>query len=67
MVSKIWISALVFKFLYTSADIPECSLHLDNCSQICIEEQGGYGCSCRIGYTLKSDKSSCAGNISSQI
>ena len=32
------------------SDIDECSLHTDDCAQICTNTVGSYVCSCRPGY-----------------
>ena len=34
----------------TLADINECDEHLSNCEQLCINDDGGYHCSCYPGY-----------------
>ena len=31
-------------------DIDECALHNANCSQVCINLEGGYMCECSPGY-----------------
>ena len=33
-----------------------------NCSQICIEEEGSFSCSCFPGYELQDDLATCEGN-----
>ena len=48
---------------YDVLDVPECALHLNNCSQICTEEVGGYNCSCYSGYILGSDGFDCDGKL----
>ena len=32
-----------------------------NCSQICVNTEGSFECSCRVGYVLGSDGTSCLG------
>ena len=34
---------------------------MDNCSQVCTNTEGGFTCSCRDGYTLGEDGTSCEG------
>ena len=48
---------------FYSTDIDECSLEIDNCTQICLDTQGSYSCSCRDGYTLDSDGRDCNGTF----
>ena len=42
-------------------DINECLSNMDNCSQVCTNTEGGFTCSCRDGYTLGEDGTSCEG------
>jgi len=41
----------------------ECQDGLHNCSQVCIEIQGGFTCSCYGGYELSKDGVSCKGIV----
>ena len=42
-------------------DINECEADNGNCSQICVNTEGSFECSCRVGYVLGSDGTSCSG------
>lgn len=42
-------------------DIDECQEDTDGCSQLCINNDGSFTCSCNSGYRLKSDKKTCEG------
>ena len=33
-----------------------------NCSQICVEEEGSFNCSCYPGYGLQEDRANCTGS-----
>ena len=33
-----------------------------NCSQICVELEGSFNCSCYSGYELQQDRATCKGN-----
>jgi len=46
---------------YVIADVNECSLNRDRCSQICHNTPGSYSCSCQNGYNLASDGRTCNG------
>ena len=43
------------------ADINECLLGTDLCSQTCSNTVGSYTCGCNTGYTLNSDGQMCDG------
>jgi len=43
------------------ADVRECSIGTHNCSQVCVEQTGGFKCGCLDGYELQEDKISCEG------
>ena len=43
-------------------DIRNCLIGDHNCSQICVELEGSFSCSCYYGYNLQEDKANCAGN-----
>ena len=43
------------------SDIKECSIGTHNCSQLCIELDGGYRCGCYDGYDLEKDGITCKG------
>ena len=40
-------------------DIDECERNIDSCTQICINTNGSFQCSCISGYNLSSDRKSC--------
>ena len=42
-------------------DIMECTDGLHNCSQVCVEREGEFGCACYGGYDLLEDGISCEG------
>ena len=44
-------------------DIRNCLIGDHNCSQICVELEGSFGCSCFSGYELQEDKANCAGKL----
>ena len=43
-------------------DIFNCMINLHNCSQICVEVESSFNCSCYPGYELQLDGISCEGN-----
>ena len=43
-------------------DIPNCMINDHNCSQICVEVEGSFNCSCYIGYELQEDRANCTGS-----
>ena len=51
----------IFSSTSFSLDINECNTNNGGCSQICTNTQGSRVCSCRTGYTLASDGTSCEG------
>ena len=44
-------------------DIGECLIGIHNCSQLCVELDGGYECNCYDGYELRDDGVSCEGIV----
>ena len=44
-----------------NSDVIECDEDNGSCSQICINTEGSYECSCRNGYVLDSDGHNCSG------
>ena len=46
---------------YIHADIDECYLEADGCTQLCTNTPGSFRCGCNMGYQLISDNKSCAG------
>ena len=50
------------KLLYAiHSDIGECLIGTHNCSQLCIELDGGYECDCSEGYEVLDDEITCEG------
>ena len=45
------------------SDIGECLIGIHNCSQLCMELNGGYECGCSNGYELEEDRVTCEGSI----
>ena len=45
--------------LLTSVDIDECTLNIDDCDQLCVNDNGSYHCECYDGYFR--DENSCVG------
>ncbi|CAG2220240.1 unnamed protein product [Mytilus edulis] len=41
------------------SDINECHLGTHNCQQLCTNTNGSFTCSCRTGYTLNNDQTTC--------
>ena len=39
----------------------ECMMDGHNCSQICVELEGSFKCSCYSGYKLQEDEVTCEG------
>ena len=37
-------------------------INAHNCSQLCVEVEGSFNCSCYPGYELQQDRVSCKGN-----
>ena len=42
-------------------DILNCMINDHNCSQICVEVEGSFNCSCYSGYELQENRVTCAG------
>ena len=43
-------------------DILNCMNNDHNCTQICVEVEGSFNCSCFPGYELEEDGVTCTGN-----
>ena len=41
----------------------ECLTETDNCDHLCINNEGGFDCSCQPGYRLDFDQHSCEGRF----
>ena len=46
---------------FVTLDIMECKGGTHNCSQICIEQEGGFSCACFDNFMLLEDGVSCHG------
>ena len=44
------------------SDILNCIINHHNCTQICVELEGSFNCSCYSGYKLQQDGATCEGN-----
>ena len=42
-------------------DILNCMINDHNCSQLCVEVEGSFNCSCYPGYELQEDGVTCTG------
>ena len=42
-------------------DIDECTLNIDDCNQLCVNDIGSYHCECYDGYIRGTNSSSCVG------
>ena len=42
-------------------DILNCMINDHNCTQICVEVEGSFSCSCYPGYELQDDGATCEG------
>ena len=51
--------------MYDYIDINECSMNNGGCSQLCINANGNYSCSCYSGYELKNSYN-CFGKLPTQ-
>ena len=47
-------------------DINECIANTNNCSQVCVNNDGGFTCSCKEGYRLANDRISCEGTLATE-
>ena len=43
-------------------DILNCMINDHNCTQICVEVEGSFNCSCYPGYELQEDEATCTGS-----
>ena len=50
-----------FTLLLNVIDIVDCVAGKNNCSQICLEQPGGFNYTCLPGYVLQEDGISCEG------
>ena len=42
-------------------DIDECTLNIDDCDQLCVNDIGSYHCECHTGYFRDNNLLSCIG------
>lgn len=57
-----WNTFKVFSIiLFHSSDLNECELSTSPCEQGCVNTEGSFNCTCRPGYFLNEDKTSCTG------
>ena len=52
----------LLNILYFILDIPNCMINDHNCTQVCVELEGSFNCSCYSGYQLQQDRATCEGN-----
>ena len=52
----------LLNILYVILDIPNCMINDHNCTQVCVELEGSFNCSCYAGYQLQQDRATCEGN-----
>ena len=48
------------KYVVISSDINECAMN-NPCNHQCHNEPGSFSCSCRVGYRLAADGTTCDG------
>ncbi len=51
---------MIILLSYMYIDINECEEDAHNCTDVCVNVQGGFECACNQGYTL-ADTTSCTG------
>ena len=49
-------------YIRTYVDILNCMMNDQNCSQVCVEVEGSFNCSCFPGYELEQDRVLCKGS-----
>ena len=52
----------LLNILHVILDIPNCMINDHNCTQVCVELEGSFNCSCYSGYQLQQDRATCEGN-----
>ena len=63
LVCVLYYTANTWSKLDDHSDVGECLIGTHNCSQICLELDGGYKCGCYKGYRLADDGVTCKGII----
>ena len=59
-VAIIYVTHVIRLFIHTLyVDINECTLNIDDCDQVCVNDLGSYHCECDTGYFRET--SSCVG------
>ena len=53
--------ALIFIAMSKISDVNECQASNGGCEQVCNNTDGSFECSCNLGYSLSSDRTSCIG------
>ena len=48
-------------YFVCSPDEDECAKNNGGCSQNCVNDNGGYHCTCQSGYVLHADNHTCVG------
>lgn len=56
-------SRLLLDTFLNSSDINECELPTSPCEEGCVNTEGSFNCTCRPGYYLSQDKTSCKGMV----
>ena len=59
----IFINILIHEYTMHFTDIDECSSNNGDCDQICTNLQGTHNCSCRSGYIMAANGTSCIGTL----
>ena len=53
---------LIYIYHHYNIDILNCMINDHNCSQLCVEVEGSFNCSCYPGYELQQNRVTCTGN-----
>ena len=49
--------------LHDVLDVLNCMINDHNCTQMCVEVEGSFNCSCYPGYELEEDGFTCTGSL----
>ena len=52
----------IYSWFCLVADVNECEDNNGGCSHNCVNTMGSYHCTCKLGYSLSHDNTSCTGN-----